>query len=106
LSGGIGIRRVCRDSRTGSWSESCNFWEEGRHYYYMKVDTSDYPYPLEKMRGTWDFEEAPDGGLISMRVDYRFRYGPFRALLILPTLRAALFLFAPVCEVLLDNWEW
>jgi hypothetical protein len=57
----------------------------------MRVDTSDYPYPLEKMRGTWDFEEAPDGGLISMRVDYWFRYGPLRALLILPTLRAAFF---------------
>jgi hypothetical protein len=71
----------------------------------MKVDTSEYPYPLERMRGIWDFEEAPDSGLISMHVDYRFRYCPLRTLLVLPTLRAALFLFAPVCEGLLDNWE-
>jgi ribosome-associated toxin RatA of RatAB toxin-antitoxin module len=72
----------------------------------MKMDTSEYPYPLEKMRGTWDFEEAPDGGLISMRVDYRFRYCPLGALFALfDRLFARRFLFAPVCEGLLDNWE-
>jgi ribosome-associated toxin RatA of RatAB toxin-antitoxin module len=98
---GVGMRRTCYNLKGQGWSETCNLWEEG-HRYSMEVDTSHYPYPLEKMRGTWGVEAAPGGTIITMRYDYRFKYGALGSLLDHLFARR---LFAPVCEKILDNWE-
>lgn len=99
---GEGMRRVCHDEKGGSWSETCVLWEED-HRYSMEVDTAaGYPYPLKEMRGTWGVEGVPGGSIITMRYDYRFKYGPLGSLV---DRLFAQRLFGPVCEELLDNWE-
>lgn len=97
---GLGMRRRCWDTRGGTWAEQCVLWQEG-HQYAMEVDTSDYPYPLTKMRGTWAVEEQSQGTLIKMQFDYEWKYGRLGALLFYPLQRG----FGPICEKLLDNWE-
>ena len=68
----------------------------------MTVDTSDYPYPLREMRGTWGVEGVAEGSRISMRFDYAMRYGPVGWLLEPLILKRK---FRPLAEELLDNWE-
>ncbi len=98
---GVGMRRTCYNLKGQGWSETCKLWEEG-YRYSMEVDASDYPYPLEKMQGTWAVEEAAGGSVITMRYDYRFKYGPLGSLVERLVGRR---LFARVCKELLDNWE-
>ena len=98
---GVGMRRRCYNIKGQGLSETCGLWEEGRRYS-MEVDTSDYPYPLEKMQGTWGVEETSGGTIITMRYDYRFKYGVLGSLLDRLLARRS---FAPVCEKILDNWE-
>jgi ribosome-associated toxin RatA of RatAB toxin-antitoxin module len=97
---GQGMQRRCWDTRGGTWKEECVLWEEGRQYS-MKVDTSDYPYPFKKMRGTWGLEEKPNGVLIKMEFEFEPRYGPVGWLMVQP-MRVQ---FNRICEKLLDNWE-
>jgi Polyketide cyclase / dehydrase and lipid transport len=46
------LARHCTDNSGRGWSESCTLWDEGRRFA-VAVDTSDYPYPLQTMRGSW-----------------------------------------------------
>jgi len=56
---GLGFQRSCVDAAGRSWSETCTLWEPGRRFD-VDVDTSDYPYPLARMQGSWRVE--PNGG--------------------------------------------
>ena len=102
LSGeGQGMVRQCWDTRGGTWRENCILWQEGRAYS-MQVDTSDYPYPLLSMQGTWSLAEQADGVLITMRFEYQMKYG-----MVGWVMHEALFRrqFPKICEELLDNWQ-
>ena len=71
----MAVFEIARDSRGGTWIERCTLWEQGTRYS-MTVDTSDYPYPLRKMQGTWGVEGVADGSRINMRFDYAMKYVP------------------------------
>lgn len=63
---GLGFQRSCTDAAGRSWSETCTLWEPGRRFD-VDVDTSDYPYPLAKMQGSWRVEPAgQDGSTVGM----------------------------------------
>jgi ribosome-associated toxin RatA of RatAB toxin-antitoxin module len=97
---GEGMVRRCYNSGGAGWSETCTLWQPG-HRYTMEVDTSDYPYPLSQMRGTWEVRERGDGALIHLRYDYTVKYGPLGALLAIllrPTFRRT-------CRRMLDSYE-
>ena len=52
---GPGLARRCYDAKGRAWTETCTLWEDGRRFA-VAVDTSDYPYPLAVMRGSWAVE--------------------------------------------------
>ncbi len=63
---GLGFQRSCTDTAGRSWSETCTLWEPGRRFD-VDVDTSDYPYPLGRMQGSWRVEPAgPEGSTVGM----------------------------------------
>ena len=97
---GLGMCRRCYDSQGRGWNETCVLWEEGHRYSFV-VDTSDYPYPLTKMQGTWGLVERPEGVLITMCFDFMPKYGPIGWLWTQLSKPA----FRHICEVLLDNWK-
>lgn len=97
---GEGMRRRCYNNAGDGWSETCTLWEPD-HRYTMEVDTSDYPYPLRAMRGTWAVEDDTRGTRISLRYEYELKYGVVgRALGVL--MRPV---FARTCRKMLDNYE-
>jgi hypothetical protein len=67
----------------------------------MKVDTSDYPYPMTLMRGTFSVDDEELGSRVKLRFDYQFKYGA------LGRLMGALSrpMFGPTCKRLLDSIE-
>ncbi|MCY7300521.1 MAG: SRPBCC family protein [Ilumatobacteraceae bacterium] len=73
---GLGFQRSCTDTAGRSWSETCTLWEPGRRFD-VDVDTSDYPYPLARMQGSWRVE--PNGGEGST-VGMTFAFQPTRGL--------------------------
>ena len=72
-AGGGAVRR-CYNNAGKGWSETCTLWEPGRRYV-MEVDTSDYPYPIRVMRGTFSVDDDGAGCLAKLRFDYEFKYG-------------------------------
>ena len=98
---GTGMTRRCYDTRGRGWSESCTLWDEGRQYR-MEVDTSDYPYPLRKMQGTFGVAEGDNGTTLRMRFDYEMKYGLLGRLLERTLLPRT---FRQVCTEILDRWE-
>jgi ribosome-associated toxin RatA of RatAB toxin-antitoxin module len=97
---GKGMIRRCYNHAGEGWSETCTLWEPG-HRYTMEVDTSDYPYPLLAMRGTWAVEDHQDGARIRLRYDYQPKYrlaGRVLASLMRPV-------FARACRQMLDSYE-
>jgi ribosome-associated toxin RatA of RatAB toxin-antitoxin module len=97
---GEGMIRRCYNHAGNGWSETCTLWEPG-HRYTMEVDTSDYPYLLLTMRGTWAVEDDPAGTRICLRYDYVPKYGLAGRVLAL-LLRPA---FARTCGKMLDSYE-
>ena len=72
----------------------------GRRYT-LEVDTSDYPYPMRQMRGTWAVEDDPGGTRIHLRYEFEPKYGlAGRALAVL--MRPV---FALTCRKMLDSYE-
>lgn len=69
-----GAVRRCYDNAGKSWKETCTLWQSGRRYV-MEVDTSDYPYPMSVMRGTFSVQDAGEGSRVKLRFDYQFKYG-------------------------------
>src|SRR5262249_39152765 len=70
-----GAVRRCYNNAGKSWSETCTLWQPGRRYV-MEVDTSDYPYPMTLMRGTFSVDDEGSGTRVGLQFDYRFKYGP------------------------------
>jgi ribosome-associated toxin RatA of RatAB toxin-antitoxin module len=97
---GQGMVRRCYNRSGEGWSETCTVWSPGSRYT-MEVDTSDYPYPLRTMRGTWAAEDDPRGTRIRLRYEYELKYGPGG--------RVLGFLMRPVfaltCRKMLDSYE-
>ena len=97
---GEGMARRCRNNGGQGWSETCTLWQPG-HRYTMEVDTSDYPYPMRQMRGTWAVEDDPGGTRIHVRYEFEPKYGlAGRALAVL--MRPV---FARTCRKMLDSYE-
>ena len=97
---GEGMARRCRNNGGQGWSETCTLWQPGQRYT-MEVDTSDYPYPMRQMRGTWAVENDPGGTRIHVRYEFEPKYGlAGRALAVL--MRP---LFARTCRKMLDSYE-
>ena len=73
---GVGLRRRCYDRRGRGWTETCTLWEEGRRYAFA-VDTAapDYPYPIERLHGSWAVEPEAARTVIAMRFEYEPRGG-------------------------------
>jgi hypothetical protein len=69
-----GAVRRCYNNAGKGWSETCTLWQPGRRYV-MEVDTSDYPYPMTLMRGTFSVDDEGSGTRVSLQFDYRFKYG-------------------------------
>src|SRR6516225_8055680 len=97
---GEGAVRRCYNNAGKGWSETCTLWQPGTRYV-MEVDTSDYPYPLSVMRGTFDVDDAGNGSIIRLRFDYKVKGGPAGRVLGL-LLRPV---FARTCKGLLDSLE-
>jgi ribosome-associated toxin RatA of RatAB toxin-antitoxin module len=97
---GKGMVRRCYNNRGSGWNETCTLWRPG-HRYTMEVDTSDYPYPLTQMRGTWEVRDQGEGTLLRLRYDYEMKYGPLGSVLAV-LMRPA---FARTCRKMLDNYE-
>lgn len=76
---GEGAVRRCYNNAGKGWSETCTLWQPGRRYV-MEVDTSDYPYPMRVMRGTFSVADEGRGSRVKLRFDYQFKYGPLGAL--------------------------
>ena len=71
-SDGPGLTRTCANRRGDEWNETCTVWDKG-HQYDIAVDTSDYPYPLIEMRGSWS-TAATEPVILGM--DFRYRSLP------------------------------
>jgi len=52
---GPDLARRCTNRRGRGWRESCTLWDDGRRFA-VAVDTSDYPYPLQVMKGSWSVD--------------------------------------------------
>ena len=70
-----GAVRRCYNNSGKGWTETCTLWQPGRRYV-MEVDTSDYPYPMSVMRGTFSVDDDGPGSRVKLRFDYQFKYGP------------------------------
>ncbi len=73
---GADLTRTCTNRSGGRWHETCTLWDEERRYE-VAVDTSNYPYPLAAMRGSWSVEPDVPG---HVRVGMDFRFQPRRSL--------------------------
>ena len=95
------LRRRCTDTAGRGWQETCTLWEEGRRYA-VDVDTSDYPYPLQHMRGLWQVDpDGAGGSRVTMRFVYRARPSLFGGLFAIG-FRA---LFPPVLHRIFLGWR-
>jgi hypothetical protein len=88
------LRRRCTNTAGQSWDETCTVWDDGQRFA-IDVDTSDYPYPLQLMRGLWQVAPDPGGSRVTMRFAYRA----------IPTVRGGLFTigFRPLFPLALNR---
>ncbi len=87
-----------RDGKT--WNESCTLWDD-QHRYEITVDTSNYPYPIQVMRGSWSVNPSDNGSIVGM--DFRFQPRPGIAGSVSAVLMNAAFPF--VLRRILKGWE-
>jgi hypothetical protein len=97
---GVGMIRQCTNAQGQSWRETCIDWQEG-YSYAFEVDTSNYPYPLAKVTGTWAVEEVGNGTRIKMHFDFEPIDGPEGEQYV----RAGKVTFPAIAEGILDQWE-
>jgi hypothetical protein len=53
---GPGLERTCTNRNGDAWHETCTLWNEApdsEHRFDVNVDTTNYPYPLTLMQGSW-----------------------------------------------------
>jgi hypothetical protein len=95
------LARRCTNNKGQGWSESCTLWDEGRRFA-VAVDTSDYPYPLQTMRGSWSVDQlAPARSRLGMTFLFQPRPG-LRGRLFVWTMHAA---FPFVLRRILRGWK-
>lgn len=99
---GEGMQRRCYNEKGEGWNETCILWEEG-HIYSFEVDTSDYPYPLSRMQGTWGIKKSGNGHKVYMRFDYDVKYGFIGRLML--KMFAKEKVWTDICNGILDRWE-
>ena len=74
---GPGLQRVCSNRSGREWAESCTLWDVGRRFE-VAVDTTNYPYPLDVMRGSWSVAaDGLDAAIVSMDFEFRPRRGMY-----------------------------
>lgn len=71
---GPALTRSCSNRSDQEWSESCTLWDDG-HRFEIAVDTSDYPYPLSEMRGSWWVHQT-DARASIVGMDFRYQPRP------------------------------
>ncbi len=97
---GLGFQRSCTDTAGRSWSETCTLWEPGRRFD-VDVDTSDYPYPLARMQGSWRVEpNGPDGSTVGMTFAFQPRPG-LRGRFFVAVMHLA---FPPILKRIVRGW--
>lgn len=97
---GFGFQRSCTDASGRSWSETCTLWEPGRRFD-VDVDTSDYPYPLARMQGSWRVEPAdPSGSIVGMTFAFQPTPG-IRGRLFVAVMHLA---FPPILKRIVRGW--
>lgn len=98
---GTGMRRTCTNRGGDEWNETCTLWDD-QHRFEVNVDTGNYPYPLQIMRGSW-WVTAAGEDRVTVGMDFRFQ--PAR------TLRGRAFAvamhaaFPVVLSRILNGWE-
>ena len=99
---GLGMRRRCFDTKERRWTERCVVWEEGRRFSFL-VDTAaaDYPYPLQRLQGTWALEPIAGGTRVRMDFAATAKGGRFGHVLLLAMRWPA----RRLGERLLAKWE-
>jgi hypothetical protein len=60
------------DRKGRGWSEPCTLWDDGRRFA-VAVDTSDYPYLLQVMRGSWSVDRLAE---VRSRLGMTFLFRP------------------------------
>lgn len=97
---GLGFQRSCVDAAGRSWSETCTLWEPGRRFD-VDVDTSDYPYPLVRMQGSWRVEPAgSEGSTVGMT--FAFQPAPgIRGRFFVAVMHLA---FPPILKRIVRGW--
>ena len=99
---GQGMVRSCSHGND-SWTETCTKWQD-EEVYSFEVNTSakDYPYPFQRLNGTWKIEEI-DQTTTKIVMTFHFRYQrQFQNWLLHPLLKSK---FSKTAEALLDNWQ-
>lgn len=99
---GEGMHRRCYNEKGEGWNETCILWQEG-HIYSFDVDTSDYPYPLSKMQGTWGIKKDGDKHKAYLRFDYEVKYGFIGKIML--NMFANEKVWTDICNGILDRWE-
>ncbi|MGI8662240.1 MAG: SRPBCC family protein [Acidimicrobiales bacterium] len=97
---GAGMQRRCYDTLGRGWNETCTLWDEGRQFA-VDVDTSDYPYPLQEMRGRWAVEPDGDRSTVSMDFELVPRPGVLGGVFLVTMLVA----FKPIVRRIVRGWE-
>lgn len=98
---GPSLERTCASRSGTTWSEACTLWDDHSRYE-IAVDTSDYPYPLAVMRGSWSLADAPDGGVV-VAMDFRYQPRPgLRGAVMAAAMQAG---FPLVLRRILRGWE-
>lgn len=69
---GKGMVRSCSDP-TGTWTETCTAWEEGKLYSFNVDVESGFPYPFKTFRGTWSVEETSSTSSVIV-VDFEYQF--------------------------------
>ena len=95
-----GAVRRCYNNSGKGWTETCTLWQPGRRYV-MEVDTSDYPYPMDSMRGTFSVDDEGRGSRVTLRFDYQVKYGILGRIVGV----MARPMFSRTCRRLLDSLE-
>lgn len=100
---GVGMRRVCTDTRGNTWTERCSVWQPGVCYR-VEVDVATYPLPLRLLvaglAGTFGVAPVDGGSRLWMRFDVTPRGGALGVLAVRATRRSSL----RNLQGILDGW--
>jgi len=98
---GPGFQRTCTDPAGRTWSETCTLWDPD-HRFDISVDTSDYPYPLAVVQGSWRVEPGEQArSTIGMRFVIQPTPGLYGRLFV-PLMHAG---FAPILKRIARGWQ-